>query len=125
MGTYSIEEAYAKLMSAAPYSQSTAGAMLRNFAAAGQLMAGHLRSAGATASGAGDAGTATQQQAERHAAWFDQVATNSSDAAGKLDALAATGNTHPPTAQEIYSSYQQAVQRDSAANASSWDDKAV
>src|SRR5438445_7173855 len=125
MGKYCIDEAYDKLMSATPYSQSTGGAMLRNFGAAAQLMAAHLRATGASASDAGDAGAAAQEQAERHAAWFDQVATSSSDAAGKLDALATTGNTHQATAQEIYSSYQQAVERDSGPNASGWDDKSV
>jgi hypothetical protein len=122
MGEYSIEEAYEILMSAAPYSQSSGGAMLRNFGAAAQLMAAHLRATGASASDAGDAGAATQELAEKHAAWFDQVASNASDGANKLDALAATGNQHQATAQEIYSSYQQAAARDSGPNATGMDE---
>jgi hypothetical protein len=125
MGKYTIHEAYEKLMSATPYAQSSGGAMLRNFAAAAQLMAAHLRDTGASASSAGDAGAATQEQAERHASWFDQVATSATDAAGQLDALADQGNAHQATAQTVYSSYMQAVERDSGANASGWDDKAV
>jgi hypothetical protein len=125
MGQYSIDEAYDILMSAAPYSQSSGGAMLRNFAAAAQLMAGHLRTAGTSASGAGDAGAATQAQAERHAAWFDQVASNATEAAGKLDSLAATGNAHQATAEEYYQNYQQALQRDSGPSASGSDDMNV
>src|SRR3954464_6464229 len=98
MATYSIKEAYDLLMSPAPYTQSSAGAMVRNFGAAAQLMAGHLRSTGAHAADAGDAGLATQEQAERHAAWFDQVAQNSSHAANQLDTLVQVGNTHQTTA---------------------------
>jgi hypothetical protein len=125
MATYSLEEAHDILMSAAPYSQSTGGAMMRNFGAAAQLMAAHLRATGARAADAGDAGAAAQTQAERHAAWFEQVANNSSEAASKLDTLAAKGNAHQATAQEVYAGYQQALANDSGPNPSGFADKAV
>ncbi|HZC69204.1 MAG TPA: OCRE domain-containing protein [Jatrophihabitans sp.] len=112
-------------MSPTPYTQSSASAMIRNFGTGAQLMAMHLRQTGASASGAGDAGLATAEQSELHASWFDQVASNTADAADRIDTLVATGNQHQATAQTVYSSYQQAVQRDSGANASGMDDMNV
>jgi hypothetical protein len=118
MGKYSIDEAYDMLMSPTPYTQSSASAMTRNFGTAAQLMSVHLRQTAASASGAGDAGTATAEQAELHAGWFDQVAANSSDAANAIDTLVQAGNEHQATAQTVYSGYQQALATDSGPNPS-------
>jgi hypothetical protein len=126
MSEYGFDEAYEMLMSAAPYSQSSGSAMLRNFGAGAQLMAAHLRAGGAAANtGSGDAGVAAQQQAELHAKWFDQVATNATEASNRLDSLAATGNQHQATAETIKASYDQAVAADTGPGASGSEDMAV
>ncbi|SHG12447.1 hypothetical protein SAMN05443575_1437 [Jatrophihabitans endophyticus] len=125
MAEWGIEAAYQLLMSPTPYSQASASAMMRNFSSAAQLMAQHLRQTGATASSAGDAGVAAQQKAEAHAAWFDQVASNSGLAADHLDRLVTTGNEHQATAEEVYAGYRQAVASDTGPNPSGEQDKAV
>ncbi|MDT4989006.1 MAG: hypothetical protein QOI74_3100 [Micromonosporaceae bacterium] len=126
MSEYDFDTAYEMLMSAAPFSQSTGSAMLRNFGAGAQLMAGHLRSGGVTAGdGSGDAGAAAQDQAELHARWFDKVAANASDAAEKLDALAAKGNEHQTTAATVKAEFDQAVAADNRPGAAGGQDVAV
>lgn len=106
-----FDTAYSTLMSPTPYSQSVAAAMMRNFSTAASLMAASLRDGGSVANtDAGTSGAATQQQAEAHAQWFDQVAQNTAQSASQLDKLAAEGNRHQTTASTEYMKYYQAQQ---------------
>jgi hypothetical protein len=122
MAQYGVDEAYNILMSPQPYSQASGAAMMRNFGAAAQLMASYLRQGGATASSAGDAGRATQEQAQRHADWFDQVAQNTSHAANQLDKIASAGNGYQATAESVYTGYQDAVSRATGSGATPADE---
>jgi hypothetical protein len=126
MAGMSVEEAHATLMSANPWSQYSGSVGLRNFAAAARATADYLRTHGnANRIESGDAGVMTQEQAERHAQWFEQVAGTATTTADKLDALVTTGYEHQTTAQTVYTSYQQAVARDSGPNPSGQDDMAL
>jgi len=96
MAGYGFDDAYATLMSPSPWLQSSGSVGWRNFAAAAQQTAIQLRRhGGAAADGGGSAGAATQDQAEVHAQWFDQVATNATTAADHMDTMAKDGQGRP------------------------------
>jgi len=123
MAGYGFDDAYATLMSPSPWLQSSGSVGWRNFAAAAQQTAIQLRQHGAAAAdGGGSSGAATQEQAEAHAQWFDQVASNATTAADHMDAVAKDGLGHQATAESMQASYKQAVTRATAAPIPSGED---